>query len=153
MQCNEVSWRSAKGKVKGPGEQLGKTRRCTSCTASPAPLLAMGRRSHGDVLPSLLFPVPPKADPQLFATCPRQHLRKRSWIFLSSPLLGLLLHSVLPPFIIVSKSTTLAGPGTRRTTRGVTSAAPATLLLFDVQLLCSLALVYWKLQSGSELWP
>lgn len=43
---------------------------------------------------------------------------KRSWIFLFSLLLGLLLHSVLPLFIKVPKNTTLAEPGMWRMTRG-----------------------------------
>lgn len=43
---------------------------------------------------------------------------RRSWIFLFSLLLGLLLHSVLPLFIKVPKNTTLAEPGMWRMTRG-----------------------------------
>lgn len=66
-----------------------------------------------------LLPCAAQGQPQPFATS------EKSWIFLFSPLLGLLLHSIPPPFIKVSKSTTLAGPGMQRTTRGATSAAAA----------------------------
>lgn len=38
-----------------------------------------------------------------------QTTSKKSWIFVFSPLLGLLLQSVLSPFTGVSKSTALAG--------------------------------------------
>lgn len=47
--------------------------------------------------------------------------QKLDLLILSS--LGLLPHSVLPPFMKVSQSTTLAGPSMRKTWRGVTSAA------------------------------
>lgn len=49
QKCNKASWKSAKGKVKGSGEQLD---------AAAAPL--NGRRCHRDFMVSLSLPVPPR---------------------------------------------------------------------------------------------
>lgn len=68
-------------------------------------LLVKDRRSHGHMAPSLPFPVPAKPDPALCYLL--QATSEKSWI-LFSPLLGLLLQSVLSPFTGVSKSTALA---------------------------------------------
>lgn len=59
---------------------------------------------------SLSLPVPPKTDP-------KQHLREVGYSY--PLLLGLFLHSVLPPFMEVPKNKTLAEPGMQRMTRGV----------------------------------
>lgn len=111
-QCKQIrSWRYAKSKVRGPGEQLAKVRCCTSRAASPAPLLVMGRRSHGDTMSSVSSPAPPEGNIQ-------EREVGSSYSLLSGP-----PSSVLPPFMKVSQSKTLAGPGMQRMTRGVTSTA------------------------------
>jgi len=140
-----VSWRSATGKVEGPGEQLARIR-CWHRLRSIAS--SLGEDGQEVLRGPGALPLLPRGHPRL--TPALGYLGKRSWIFFS-PLQGLLLHSVLPPSTVrASKSTALAGPGTRRTTSGVTNAAPATLPLCTSRSPQPSSRLP---QSGSELWP